>query len=243
MLKKFLKKKIYNFLGPHLKHEIDVFRKHNKKLKTGRFARNDIDIILEKLLPHRDGYYVELGAHDGALASNSYYFELKKNWRGILIEPSPNLFLKCLKRRSEDNQIYCNACVSFEYDKKYVDMIYSDSTTISNNLDLDIKDIEQHTKHVPEKEQNFIFGAKSATLNSLLLKSNSPKLIDFLSLDVEGAELDVLKGIDFKMYNFKYMIIESRNIERTQKYLKNYDYDLKKEISAYDYLFSFNKKY
>jgi len=243
MLKKFLKKKIYNFLGSHLVHEINLFRRHTKNLKTGRFGRNNIDFILEKYLPHRDGFYVELGGHDGALASNSYYFELKKNWRGILIEPSPNLFLKCLKRRSKDNYIYANACVSFEYDKKYVDMIYSDSTTISNNLDLDIKDIEQHIKYVPEREQNFMFGAKSATLNSLLIKSNSPKLIDFLSLDVEGAELDVLKGVDFKMYNFKYIVIKSRNVERIQEYLKNYEYNLIKKISSYDYLFSFNKKY
>ena len=242
MIKKFLKDKIYKFLGLHLVHEINIFRQHNKKLKSGRYARNNIDKILENLLPHKDGFYVELGAHDGALASNSYYFELKKNWKGILIEPSPNLYLKCLKRRGKNNDCYPYACVPFEYKEKYVDMLYSDSTTISDSLDLDIDNREIHIASVPDGEKNFMFGAKAKTLHSLLVKSNAPQLIDFLSLDVEGAELDILKGINFEIYNFKYLVIECRDIERLQQYLKDFNYTLIKKLSNYDYLFSFNKK-
>ena len=55
--------------------------------RDARFARYGMDRRLEEVLPHKGGFYVELGANDGALASNSYYFELKKNWTGILIEP------------------------------------------------------------------------------------------------------------------------------------------------------------
>ena len=80
--------------------------------------------------------------------------------------------------------------------------------TISDNLDLDInchnEHIETGKKYLDEGESSFSFGAKSATLNSILQKANAPSLIDFLSLDVEGAELDVLKGIDFKKYNSFY---------------------------------------
>jgi FkbM family methyltransferase len=241
MIKTFLKKKIYKFLGPHLVHEINLFRRHLSKSKDGKFSKNNIDETLEKLMPYKNGFYVELGAHDGASASNSYYFELKKNWKGILIEPSPNLFLKCLKRRGQNNFCYHNACTSFDYKEKYVDMIYSDSTTISDSLDLDIDNRDEHVSKLPYMEKTFLFGAKSATLNSLLEKSSAPTLIDFLSLDVEGAELDVLKGINFSRYNFKYMVIECRNIQRLQSYLKDYNYNLIKKLSIHDYLFALNK--
>ena len=69
----------------------------------------------------------------------------------------------------------------------------------------------------------------------------APSLIDFLSLDVEGAELDVLKGINFSQYNFKYIVVECRSIQRLQDHLKNFKYKFIKKLSSYDYLFVLNK--
>jgi len=241
MIINFLKNRLYEFLGAHLTYEINLFRKHQKKMRSGKFARNKIDETLESLMPYQNGFFVELGAHDGALASNSYYFELKKNWRGVLVEPCPNLYLKCLKRRGKNNFVYHNACVPFDYKEKFVHMKYSDSTTVSDNLDLDIYDREQHISKVRNREKNFLFGAESATLNSLLEKSYAPPLIDFLSLDVEGAELDVLKGINFSQYNFKYIVVECRSIQRLQDHLKNFKYKFIKKLSIHDYLFALNK--
>lgn len=65
-------------LGSELGELIKKEWSYRRLKKSGRFARFEIDKILEELLPHNDGFYVELGANDGALASNSYYFELKK---------------------------------------------------------------------------------------------------------------------------------------------------------------------
>ena len=91
--------------------------------------------------------------------------------------------------------MFCNACVPFGYDEEFVRMKYCDSMTISYNLDLDIGDhdkfVEDGDQYLNEGESTFIFGAKSATLNSLLKEAEAPALIDFLSLDVEGAEFDV----------------------------------------------------
>jgi hypothetical protein len=72
-----------------------------------------------------------------------------------------------------------------------------------------------------------------------LVKANAPSLIDFLSLDVEGAELDVLKGIDFTKYNFKYMVIECRDINKMDTFLTKLDYTLEKKITHHDYLFKY----
>ena len=49
-------------------------------------------------------------------------------------------------------------------------------------------------------------------MNSLLFKSNAPKIIDFLSLDTEGAEFEVLGGIDFQKFKFRYLLIETDNL-------------------------------
>ena len=86
-------------------------------------------------------------------------------------------------------------------------------------------------------EDVFSFGATAVTLNSILEKSKAPKEIDFLSLDVEGAELEVLKGIDFNKFSFKFMLIEVRDIKRMESFLLQHGYLLEKKFSTHDYLF------
>ena len=200
-------------------------------------------MMLEDKLPHRDGFYVELGANDGVGFSNSYYFEVNKGWKGVLIEPAPNLYVTCKKKRGANNVVFCNACVPFDYKEEFVRMKYCDSMTISDNLDLDIGDhdkfVESGEQFLNEGESPFIFGAKSATLNSLLKEAKAPALIDFLTLDVEGASLEVLKGVDFSKYNFRYMVIECRDIDKMNAYLVQFNYSLGKKITVRDYLFKY----
>jgi FkbM family methyltransferase len=212
------------------------------KLKGGYFSINQLDRQLEEYVNYDNGFFVELGANDGVSQSNSLYFEMKRNWRGVLIEPSPHNFLLCKEQRSKRNHIFCNACVSYDYKEKYVDIRYANLMSISQNLELDLNDKDAHIsngeKNLSNSEEVFSFGAVAATLNSLLKKSNAPKEIDFLSLDVEGAELEVLKGIDFDEFTFKYMLIELRDTNRIENFLNNYGYKLEKKFSAHDYLFS-----
>lgn len=86
-------------------------------------------------------------------------------------------------------------------------------------------------------EKTFTFGALAEPLNNILRESNAPKLVDFLSLDVEGVELEVLKGIDHNEFRFKYMLIECRGIERLKEYLDGVNYGLIDQFSQHDYLF------
>ena len=80
---------------------------------------------------------------------------------------------------------------------------------------------------------------KAATLNSLLDKSNAPSIIDFLSLDTEGAEFQVLNGIDFKKYKFKFMLIETDFFTKLKKFLIKKKYKFIKKLNENDYLFKY----
>ena len=210
------------------------------------FSLNRLDTKLEKYVDFDQGFFVELGANDGVTQSNSLYFELKRNWKGVLIEPSPYNFHKCIVNRGLKNSIFCNACVGFEYNEKYVDMKYANLMTISNNLDLDLINknlhIEQAKKYLKNNEVIFSYGAKSRTLNDILDEAKAPHNIDFLSLDVEGAELEVLKGLDFDKYKFKYLLIEVRDLKNMQSFLNKYKYFLIDQFSYHDYLFKYSEK-
>ncbi len=166
---------------------------------------------------------------------------MKRNWRGVLIEPSPHNYLLCKEQRSAEDNIFCNACVSFDYKDKYVDIKYVNLMSISENLELDLEDKVSHIqsckKFLSVTENVFAFGAVAESLTSTLKKSNAPKEIDFLSLDVEGAEIEVLKGVDFDEFSFKFMLIEARDIKRIENFLDQHGYILEKKFSSHDYLF------
>ena len=222
-----------------------LVRRKNYRLKNfrgGYHSINELDKQLEKYVDYDNGFYVELGANDGVTQSNSLYFELNRNWKGVLVEPTTNNFLLCREQRSNKNRIFCNACVGFDYEDKYVDFKYANLMSISENLELNLlKDkgayLESSKAHLKETETVFAFGAVAKTLNSLLEKAEAPKVIDFLSLDVEGAELEVLKGINFEKFSFKYMLIETTHLKLMEDFLIERGYVLEKQFSSHDYLF------
>ena len=99
-------------------------------------------------------------------------------------------------------------------------------------------------KHLAEPELNFFekqnhYLAKAKTLNSILKDSNAPKVVDFFSLDVEGAEFSVLNGINFDEFNFKYILIETDEFERLKKFLEDKKYQFVKKFNFNDYLFRY----
>ncbi|WP_440937268.1 FkbM family methyltransferase [Candidatus Pelagibacter sp.] len=228
----FYFKKIFNF-------KIPSFLK--KKLKKN-FGKNNLDLKLEKYLNFFDGFYVELGAHDGITQSNTYYYEKNKNWKGILIEPTPKLFKECKHNRSQRNLFFCNACVSFNFTKKNVELIYSNLKTTS--IDQTSKSFREDHLSTPELnffEKQTTFLAEARTLDSILYEANAPKKINFLSLDVEGAEFEVLNGINFNNFSFQYLIVETHKFEKLNEFLKQKNYIFIEKFNFNDYLFKYLK--
>jgi FkbM family methyltransferase len=213
------------------------------RLWRGRyFSLNNLDRKLEQFVDYDNGYFVELGANDGMTQSNSLYFEIYRNWRGLLVEPAPANYLKCKKTRSSDNAIFCAACVSFAYAEKFVRMAWSNLMSVPLDLDSDIDCPSGHAalgaQFLGRNEEVFEFDAVARTLQSLLIEAGSPHEIDFLSLDVEGTEFEVLKGIDHEVFRFKFMLIECRDFSRIQNYLGKQGYRFVDKLAEHDYLFA-----
>ena len=77
-------------------------------------------------------------------------------------------------------------------------------------------------------------------MTKILDEVSAPNLVDFFSLDVEGFEDQVIKGINFDKYNFKYFLIEAKN-EEVVNFLVNKNYALIKKLSYHDFLFKYEK--
>ena len=191
------------------------FRKFN--------ALNNLDKKLLKYMNYKSGFYIECGANDGIDQSNTWYFEKYMNWRGLLIEAHPKIFNELKKNRSTKNILVNNFLVSNNYKSKIIN--------ISNN-DLMSKFCSYDKESLP---------TQAITLTEILEKKNIPKLIDLFSLDVEGYEFEVLEGIDFKNYKFKFFLIETNNFNKLNNYLIAKNYKFIDKLSNHDYLYSINE--
>ncbi|MBX9873512.1 MAG: FkbM family methyltransferase [Beijerinckiaceae bacterium] len=205
------------------------------------FGLNELDRTLESYLDIDGGYFVELGANDGVAQSNTLHFERFRGWSGVLVEPTPHNFLKCLKTRSDRAKVFCCACTSFDYRERFVEIAFSNLMSTPVGLESDIADPRAHAElghqFLAPSERVFSFGALARPLNDLLMEAGSPAWIDLLSLDVEGAEIEVLKGIDHGRYRFRYICVECRDFDRIAAYLGQHGYSFVAQLTVHDYLF------
>lgn len=220
-----------------------ILKSLRRRVMQGRyFSLNGLDRKLEKYVNFDNGYFVELGANNGITQSNSLYFERYRGWRGVLVEPVPHNFIACRRNRSSRDNIYCAACVSFGYEEEFVRIAYSNLMSTPITLDSDIDNPEGHAQmgrqFLDRGETVLEFGAVAKTLNSLLIDAGAPTVIDFLSLDVEGAELEVIKGVDHQAFRFKYILVECRDLQRLSIYLEEQGYRLVEQLSSQDYLYT-----
>ena len=215
-----------------------------KNKKKTYYGHHDLDKKLKKYLNYERGFFVELGANDGVKQSNTFYFEKNLNWNGILIEPIKIKYLKCLKFRSSKNYFFNNACVGFNFKNKQIKMIYSDlMSSIEDKNIINRVNSKKHAlegaKYLLKNEKVEEFWVNTKTLDDIFHEVNAPKLIDFLSLDVEGSELEVLNGIDFTVYNFKFILVESRDDDEIIKYLNDKNYNFLEKITKRDLIFKY----
>lgn len=213
------------------------------KLRKKSWSLNKLDHKLNKFIKIKSGYFIELGANDGVSQSNTMYLEKYLGWSGLLTGPHLPNFEKLIRNRSAINH-FCNcACVNFDFSEKNYNYIYSNLMTIGIDDENEIEDRVGHAKngsiYLTRGEKNIILNSTARTLDSVLREFNSPKCIDFMSLDVEGAELSVLRGIDYNEYSFRFILIESRQVNSIKSFLESKNYQFVKQLSTHDYLFKY----
>jgi len=166
----------------------------------------------------QDGVCVEVGANEPvSVCSQSLHLEEKLNWQCVLIEPNPSLAQKALQLRPKA-KVFEVACTCPENIGTMVLNIPLDETSqeVTGHASLE-KNADEHNY----KNHNSI-EVKADTL-TYVLRAQNIQHIDFLSIDVEGAEMDVLLGLDFSIYQPQLILLEDKHL-----YLKKHFF-LKKQ--------------
>ena len=108
-------------------------------------------------------------------------------------------------------------------------------------LESDIGDPVEHAlsgaQFLDSQDRFEMIAAPAITLMQVLRQSGAPQKLGFLSLDVEGAEIEVLKGLDMASYRFNWILVESRDFRVVEKYLSENGYQFIGKLSHHDYLF------
>lgn len=175
------------------------------------YSQNGEDFILNELLKNKNnGFFVEVGCIDGLRFSNTYKFE-KKGWKGVCIEAHQD-YIPFLQQ-NRPNSYILNYAVG-EKDEDNV-IFYANSRGSLSTLD---KSQEEHFKNhygkwfTGFKEQI----VKKRTLNTIF-DENNIKEIDVLSIDIEGYEIQALKGLDLTKYHPKVIVVESTGNEHEKE--------------------------
>ena len=145
---------------------------------------------------YKNGFYVDVGAHDGISINNTLYFEKNNNWRGINIEPIKKVFDKLVINRPNNINLNCAVCnndgeTDFLCNIGYTEMI----SGIKDNFDI------RHLHRL--QRENIQYGSITEVIKvetkklETILHDNDISHINYLSIDVEGAEFEVIKSINF----------------------------------------------
>jgi FkbM family methyltransferase len=178
--------------------------------------------VLEFYKNKTNGFFIEIGAYDGVLYSNTYLLERDYGWKGICVEPIPERFEKLVLNRPNsicsDNAVYNESNLEVVFDIAHNEEMLSG---ISDTID-------RHKAAVDINKTQII--VKTISFNDLLERCNAPSFIDYLSLDTEGSELEILKSLNMQKYCFGLIHIEHNGVEPKRTEIRqlltsnNYDF-------------------
>jgi len=172
----------------------------------------------------RGGTYLDIGSHDGYNLSNTYFLEYERDWTGVLIEPMEDEFLKSkIFRKADSNKFFNTAVADYEGTSVFRKIVGgSEGLNMISGLveNLDPKHINRIRDEATSGCGEIVdIEVPVRTLQSILDECGIYSF-DFCSLDTEGSELPILKGIDWGKVDISIFIIEN-------------NYGIEKEITPY----------
>ena len=185
-----------------------------------------MDSLLES---KRNGFFIEAGGYDGESHSNTLFFELERDWTGILIEPIPRNYQRLI---SKNRKIYTiNACIA---DNKPIVAKFRVFDVLSGRMS---EMSHQHQQRIDKEGTSG--NTKIDTIAYIpcfslrtILKAINVDRIDYFSLDVEGGEWSILKNFNLNVTNIKSFSIECTENDKKvliKNFLEKYDYKFLKD--------------
>ena len=166
----------------------------------------------------KKGFFIDIGCHHPFLNNNTYSL-YKRGWTGINIDLDFNSIDMFNFFRKKDLNIVAAVSDKIEIKDLYFFHNRSAVNTLSKNAGTKAKEIKS---------------IKTNTINNIIENSAyKNEEIDFISIDVEGHELNVLKGIDFKRYKPKLVVIEFINYNNKEFYEQQIQDILNSELNLY----------
>lgn len=183
---------------------LDVYPQSKSQFLQDIFALTQL-----KFKPN--GYYVEFGATDGINLSNTYLLEKSFGWTGILAEPAKQFHTDLILNRPKS--VIDKRCVYYESGKT---VLFSEVENTGLSQIVIYKGGDKLSKL---RNQKNLYEVGTISLEHMLDFHKAPKVIDYLSIDVEGGEFDILNAFDFSKYKFQVISVEHNYSELRHKIL------------------------
>jgi hypothetical protein len=212
--------KYNNFIEWLVEFKHYIYRHHQKI----SFAQEGEDLLLERIFYNRkEGFYVDIGAHHPFRFSNTMLF-YKKGWNGINIDPSPGSMKKFKIFRSRDLNLELSVSNNPQEITYYR---FADSALNTFSKVLAEKRISDGSNRLIETKK-----LKPVSLYEILVRHlNNNSIIDYMSIDVEGHEFEVVSSNDWTIYRPKVVLVEilyktlkDLHKDRTAQFLKKNGY-------------------
>jgi FkbM family methyltransferase len=165
-----------------------------KLLRSSKSQLRQDLIVLCQTNFKRNGYFLEIGAASGCQLSNTYLLEQKFSWTGILVEPA-KVWHNQLRQNRPNSEIE-TMCV---WSESGLTLEFHETT------DPELSTIEFFgiaDQSVERSQKVRSYEVSTISFTDLLAKNKAPKFIDYLSLDTEGSEFEILRTFDFDEYRF-----------------------------------------
>jgi FkbM family methyltransferase len=195
------------------------FLKHRWRRSVSQLGQ-DFWVSGEVFNEKENGFFLDIGAAGGVIISNTLVLEKRYHWKGICIEANPEAYQDLVQIRKA-------SCVNCCVDEKEGEVQFFENGLLSGIVDssTDLREeVGQNSRTIK---------LKTRPLKAILDEHRAPRTIDYMSIDVEGAEERVLLNFPFSEYRFLSMTIE-RPKPILRDLLQKNGYVLIKEIPGYD---------
>jgi FkbM family methyltransferase len=180
-------------------------------LRFLRDSRSDLRqdlFVLSELDFKRGGFFVEFGATNGVAGSNTFLLEKDFGWDGILAEPARRWHKDLRENRDctvETNCVWCESNSTLTFNEPD----FGELSTIDSFSQLD--------SHRRDRKRGRRYDVTTISLEDMLNKYKAPRDIDYLSIDTEGSEFEILAAFNFDKYRFRVITCEHNFTPQREK--------------------------